>query len=309
MNCMKAPMPVSISRRPARIVAMHTLVDFSPCFGIDKGGRGGGLMRIGRVTGMSDKPLKKFQKRPSTKIKVSLSAHNRLKEKVKEQETEIGGLKKKVEELDVLIRQKQDIQVVLVDPTGKLAKLHLEGMKTPGSLYDFLSGLGMETKIEETRACDTERAEPAVNNEEPAKPVERNYIFKQNYLNGLTLNLVELKKRIKEKFFDDVCAKYDWFALWRILKDHDFLRDYKSSTFVKQMELWFGEEKLNGVAAAMNIYRSGYLGNYSFKEWEKGAFLKKMKGKQSEDGYNRLSSLCGYLEKELDLASFLVKKA
>lgn len=308
MNCMKAPMPVSIGRRPARTVPMHISFDFSPCLGKDNGGGRGGLMRIGSVPAILGKPLKKLQKRPSTKIKVSLSAHNRLKKKVKKQEEEIRGLKKKFEELSVLLKQRQDMQVVLVDPTGKLAKVHLEVKNTPELLHNLLGGLGMEKKKEESKACDTERAEPAVNHEETAESVARNYIFKQNYLNGLSLDLEELKKCIKACFVNDICAKYDWFALWRILKDHDFLRDYKTSTFVRQMELWFGKEKLNGVAAAMNLYRSGYLGNYSYKEWGKDAFLKKMKGKQSEEGFNRLSALCKFIEGELVLGRFLIKK-
>ena len=298
-NCMMKMEPVAMGGRTTRFVPMHIWRDFP--LRSQNGGGGGSSVNINLVPTSSQKPAK-----PLKKKNVSLFTFNRLKKKVQKQELEISLFKKRLEGLDFQNRQKQDVQVVLIDPTGRCSKLHLEAQKVPDNFYDFLNRLGIDKeKIQKTKSAS---AETLVKDEKPAKAVQRNYVFKEKCFNGLSLDLDKLHNWVEKFFLPNVCAKYDWFALWRILQEKDFLRDHKTSTFVRQLTFWFGEEQMKGVAAAINLYRSGYLGNYPHHKWDGGEFLRLMKGKQSEEGFNRLQALCIELHDELDIADFHVKK-
>ena len=107
------------------------------------------------------------------------------------------------------------------------------------------------------------------------------------------LSMSLLLKWIKANFLPKVSKKYDWFALWRFLKDKNLLSDPKVTSFVKQMNSWFPSEIIPAVADAINDYKNGYLGDHPYYEWNRLVFLEKRPNtKQTEDSFKRLSSLC-----------------
>lgn len=293
MNGRSMAMPVT-RRYGTRTIAMESRhgLPFSYRMGADEG--------IGLFGPSSDEPKL---------IQVSVTEFESLKDKVKKQDKELTSLKKKVDELYAISRRKQDIQVLVFDPSGRFSKLQLEAQKTPDNFYEMLKSMALPRKKD---AADIKPVEEHTEEKkEEKKERAYNLVFKKRDFNGLCLDFEKLRDWIGANFVPNICAKYDWFALWRILKDHGFLKDDKTSTFVGQMKLWFGDEQMKGVAAAINLYRSGYLGNYPFEEWKKGAFLEKrgIGSKQSEDGYTRLCSICLDLQKELQKAYFYVKEA
>jgi hypothetical protein len=297
MNGRSLAMPV-VRRYGARTIVMEPRhgLPFSYRMGADEG--------IGLSGPSTDEP---------ELIQISVTEFRSLKDKVKKQDKELTSLKKKVDELFAISHRKQDIQVVVFDPSGRFSKLQLEAQKTPDNFYDFLKRMEWLRKKD---AADRNPVEEHTEGKKEEKTEEKketayNLVFKKRDFNGLCLDFEKLRDWIENNFVPNICAKYDWFALWRILKDHGFLKDNKTSTFVGQMKLWFGDEQMKGVAAAINLYRSGYLGNYPFEEWKKGAFLEKrgIGSKQSEDGYTRLCSICLELQKELQKAYFYVKEA
>ena len=293
MNGRSLAMPV-----PRRYGARTILME--PRHGLPFSYRIGADERIGPLGPSTDEP---------ELIQVSVTEYKSLKDEVMEQKRKLTSLEKKVGELYAISRQKQDIQVVIFDPSGRFSKLQLEAQKTPDYFYELLKS--MRSSHEKATADKKSAEEQTEEKMEEPKETAYNLVFKKRDFNGLYLDFEKLRDWIGNNFVPNICAKYDWFALWRILKDHGFLKENKTSKFVNQMELWFGKEQMNGVAAAINIYRSGYLGNYTFEEWKKGAFLERrgLGSKQSEDGYTRLVSICLDLQKELQKAFFYVKES
>ena len=111
----------------------------------------------------------------------------------------------------------------------------------------------------------------------------------KEYLLGMSL----LLKWIKVNFLPLVIQKYDWFALWRFLKDKDLLRETKVSRFVNQMTSWFPSVNIPAQEDAINLYKRGYLGDHPYNEWNKDLFLEKRNTKkQSEEGFDRLLGIC-----------------
>ena len=107
------------------------------------------------------------------------------------------------------------------------------------------------------------------------------------------LSMSLLLKWIKANFLPKLNKKYDWFALWRFLKDKKLLSDTKVSRFVEQMNLWFPSEEIPAAADAINLYKNGYLGDHPYLEWNVEEFINKRPStKQTEDGFDRLVSLC-----------------
>lgn len=107
------------------------------------------------------------------------------------------------------------------------------------------------------------------------------------------LSMSLLLKWIKRNFLPRVSKKYDWFALWRLLKDKNLLSDTKISRFEEQMNLWFPSEVIPAVADAINLYKNGYLGDNPYYDWNKQEFLERRPNvKQTEEGYDRLVLLC-----------------
>ena len=102
-----------------------------------------------------------------------------------------------------------------------------------------------------------------------------------------------LLKWIKANFLPKVNQKYDWFALWRFLKDKGLLRETMVTRFVEQMTNWFPSENIPAQEDAINLYKRGYLGDHPYNEWDKNEFLEKRNStRQSEEGYDRLLGIC-----------------
>ena len=276
-----------------------------------------------RVTKKNTKKKKVAQKalmeealtpRPFKENGVTIQAFNLLKRRLEKQNAEINKLRNNINRLLAASRQRPSIQVVLVDfdQRGRFKKLNIEEQKVPDSFYNFLKNPESDSeKVEktETSPATTKASTQPEELEKSEKHVQNDIVFKQIYFNGLSLNMGRMETWIKDHFLINVCAKYDWFALWRIMQEKGFLKDYKTSKFVEQMELWFGKEQMKGVAAAINLYRSGYLGNYHHDKWDYNEFAKGMKGKQSKDGFNRLLALCMELNETLNIDDFLTKKS
>lgn len=111
------------------------------------------------------------------------------------------------------------------------------------------------------------------------------------YEYGLSMSL--LLKWIKANFLPKLNKKYDWFALWRFFKDKNLLTDTKIPRFAEQMNLWFPTEGIPASPDAINLYKNGYLGDNPYLDWNKDVFLKRRPStKQTEDGFDRLLSLC-----------------
>ena len=107
------------------------------------------------------------------------------------------------------------------------------------------------------------------------------------------LSMSLLLNWIKANFLPKVNKKYDWFALWRFLRDKHLLTDTKVSRFVEQMNLWFPSEDNPAVADAINLYKNGYLGDNPYVEWNKQEFIERRpSAKQTEEGFDRLLVLC-----------------
>ena len=137
-----------------------------------------------------------------------------------------------------------------------------------------------------------------------------NYIFKEKQDDGC-LHLRELRYWIGDHFARYVEAKYEWFALWRVLKDKGLLKrdQQKMTDFVKQMHEWYPSDSFNGVEEAINLYKSGYLGITPFKRWDDDRFRKYKKARQSMNGYYRLFRLCSDLMDDLNVDKFILPKA
>ncbi len=128
----------------------------------------------------------------------------------------------------------------------------------------------------------------------------RNMIFVSTFRHRLPdgerefrLSASLLLKWIKANFLPRVSKRYDWFALWRFLKDKRLLTDTRVSRFVEQMNLWFPSEDIPAVADAVNLYKNGYLGNTPYLDWRQDEFTERRPStKQTEEGFDRLLALC-----------------
>ncbi len=138
-------------------------------------------------------------------------------------------------------------------------------------------------------------------------PGGENIIFRTHY-RGREIDHKKLWDWINEYFLKRLTYKYDWFALWRILKDSGLIQNSKTSTsdFVRQMNIWYRDVHTECVCneGNVNLYRSGYLGKTEYKYWRKADFLEQMKPKQREEGFDRLNDLCVYLSENLNITLF-----
>ena len=114
------------------------------------------------------------------------------------------------------------------------------------------------------------------------------------------LDMQELWLWIDSHFIKRLTYQYDWMALWRILIDKKLIRNSRWQTrqFVDQMEAWFPDAPVKCDAASINLYRSGYLGDHAYIDWNEEDFEEYKKGKQHIEGFHRLHELC----KDLSLA-------
>ena len=107
------------------------------------------------------------------------------------------------------------------------------------------------------------------------------------------LSMSLLLEWIKANFLPRLNKKYEWFALWRFLKDKNLLTDTKVSRFVDQINQWFPNVDIPAAADAINLYKNGYLGDHPYLEWNREEFINKRPStKQTEDGFDQLTSLC-----------------
>lgn len=127
-----------------------------------------------------------------------------------------------------------------------------------------------------------------------------NIIFRLNH-NGRKIDLHQLRDWIAENFVPHLTAKYEWFALWRILMDKELMASdqTKVSKFTRQMNSWFPDAAVRCAADAVNLYHRGYLGSTPYREWDRSLFYKERREKQSMDGFNRLDRLCNDLTEGL----------
>ena len=131
-----------------------------------------------------------------------------------------------------------------------------------------------------------------------------NLVFKK-FVDGKPLDMEALFEWIAQSVVPRVNANYEWFALYRVLRDTNLFESGKSrvSNFAEQMNQWFPDAPYPCVAAEVRRYNRGYLGDVPFAKWDRKAFYQKMDGKQSMDGFERLQQLCGSLS--VELAHFL----
>ena len=212
-----------------------------------------------------------------------------LKKIITKQQSEIVLLKQTIEKL----KHRNMVSIVHIN---KVEHLHT-------SMHEILSdNIRLSYKALERKGVKKNALETAKMIIESAKT---NIIFVETY-KGSALNLDELREWLETNFVNRVVHNYDWFALWRYLKDHNLLRKdrYEITDFVKQLRCWYPEAKLEKVEEAINLYKSGYLGDTPFKLWDEGVFMKKKNTKQSIKGFQKLHSLCTDLELYLNLDEF-----
>lgn len=233
-----------------------------------------------------------------------------LKETVNQQSAEIEWLEEEIRKAAGLSKK----NVIIIK--------NIEHLTIEASEYEHWNR-AIKNKMNRRRTVSFNK-EPAEKNEETEIKVEptqetieateetepQNYIFNENQDYGL-LDLRALRKWIKDHFIHHVKAKYEWFALWRVLKDNKLLVNgrTKATDYVRQMKEWYPNESFDGVEDAINIYKSGYLGEKSFQKWDDDQFRKYRKAKQAVSGYSRLYRLCMDLNEELKIEKLTTRRA
>lgn len=216
---------------------------------------------------------------------------NALKDIIIRQQSEISSLKQLIARLE----RRNTVSIVHID---KVEHLHT-------SLNEIMEGKVRLSYKALARESNKKRAlETAM---EIINTAKINLIFVEIH-NGSKLNLNKLREWLEENFVHRVVCNYDWFALWRYLKDHNLIRKdrYEVTDFVKQMRCWYPEAKLEKVEEAINLYKSGYLGDTPFNLWDERVFMQKKNTKQSIKGFRRLHSLCDDLNLYLNLDEMTV---
>lgn len=139
----------------------------------------------------------------------------------------------------------------------------------------------------------------------------RNAIFKSSVIDPDThqqreLQLVRLYNWIGEHFVSRLSARYEWFALWRMLYDKKLIEGTRAMTskFAKQMNDWYPDAPYPCIEGEVNRFRSGYLGQTPFSLWDENAYLSKLHGKQSYSAFRQLYDLCVDLKNTLKTDDF-----
>lgn len=139
----------------------------------------------------------------------------------------------------------------------------------------------------------------------------RNAIFKISVIDPDThqqreLQLVRLYNWIGEHFVSRLSARYEWFALWRMLYDKKLIEGTRAMTskFAKQMNDWYPDAPYPCIEGEVNRFRSGYLGQTPFSLWDENAYLSKLHGKQSYSAFRQLYDLCEDLKNTLKTDDF-----
>ena len=139
----------------------------------------------------------------------------------------------------------------------------------------------------------------------------RNAIFKSSVIDPDThqqreLQLVRLYNWIGEHFVSRLSARYEWFALWRMLYDKKLIEGTRAMTskFAKQMNDWYPDAPYPCIEGEVNRFRNGYLGQTPFSLWNENAYLSKLHGKQSYSAFRQLYDLCEDLKNTLKTDDF-----
>ena len=139
----------------------------------------------------------------------------------------------------------------------------------------------------------------------------RNAIFKSSVIDPDThqqreLQLVRLYNWIGEHFVSRLSARYEWFALWRMLYDKKLIEGTRAMTskFAKQMNDWYPDAPYPCIEGEVNRFRNGYLGQTPFSLWDENAYLSKLHGKQSYSAFRQLYDLCEDLKNTLKTDDF-----
>lgn len=139
----------------------------------------------------------------------------------------------------------------------------------------------------------------------------RNTIFKSSVIDPDThqqreLQLVRLYNWIGEHFVSRLSARYEWFALWRMLYDKKLIEGTRAMTskFAKQMNDWYPDAPYPCIEGEVNRFRNGYLGQTPFSLWDENAYLSKLHGKQSYSAFRQLYDLCEDLKNTLKTDDF-----
>lgn len=139
----------------------------------------------------------------------------------------------------------------------------------------------------------------------------RNAIFKSSVIDPDThqqreLQLVRLYNWIGEHFVSRLSARYEWFALWRMLYDKKLIEGTRAMTskFAKQMNDWYPDAPYPCIEGEVNRFRNGYLGQTPFSLWDENAYLSKLHGKQSYSAFRQLYDLCEDLKNTLETDDF-----
>ena len=159
------------------------------------------------------------------------------------------------------------------------------------------NGNKAKTMEPEITAEEPEAADEAPETEIPLE----NRMFRR-FADGRPVSMKKLYDWIDSEFRPQLTYKYDWFALWRVLRDNDmFDKDQdQAQTFADQMNEWFPHALKPCTAGEINRFKRGYLGRTPHSAWDKNNFRLSQADKQTMDGYNRLDSLCSSLKETFD---------
>lgn len=114
-----------------------------------------------------------------------------------------------------------------------------------------------------------------------------------NYIFNKKVDLKRMWEWIRDHFLPSHVHDYDWFALLRFLADNQMLAKGMNTSnpyFAKQMAEWF--PSYGCTANNVKIYRTGYLGDTPYKQWNKARFSIELRSNQKIDGFNHLDRLC-----------------
>lgn len=136
---------------------------------------------------------------------------------------------------------------------------------------------------------------------EPAAVMPENRVFRR-YIDGKPVDMGALHQWITENFLPQLLYRYDWFALWRLLRDNDMFDKDKElvQAFADQMNEWFPKALKPCSAGEVNRFKRGYLGETPHAKWSRAKFLQDRDDKQTRDGYDRLDRLYTSLAETFD---------
>jgi len=219
---------------------------------------------------------------------------------------QIKKLRKKNAEQEAIISQQKNL-ISQKDQTISDLSAAVRNLSNPSSHPPCIEGADPITEVE---AKDTETD----CNYGYLMPNKLDNMIFRTQFNDQELDLQKLWHWINNHFMKRLTYKYDWFALWRILKDKGLIRNRMVSTrdFVKQMTAWFVNQAQECICndGNVNLYRSGYLGKTEYSNWCREKFEEQLdkKPKQRIEGFDRLSDLCAEMTQDFKISSLFKEK-